>query len=170
MRRFRRGMTLTEVLVAGAILTLLTLVFFNGIILSSRIARENAEILQAEGIAWDAVWMTFNEDYETLKKHAASTTPKTYGQTIELSESAAPELSKQRYAEPARLTVQLSRLSIAELPSDIRTQCKNEPVIMIEANVEWGAPGKRRKLYDKESETGQRVFVYRSSLSRVETW
>ena len=146
----RRGMTLVEVMVAGAILTLLTVALFQGIILASRIARENAELLQAEGVAWDAVWMAFNEDYDRLRGQCPSV------RTVTLSEDMAPELAG--YAQAPTLTVSLSRA---------REIVDGRPVdfVAIEGDVEWGPSGRRRKVSDV-----QRTFVYRSSLGRARTW
>ena len=56
----RRGVTLVEVMLAGSIIVLASLAIFEGIIVSARIAHENAEILKAEAVVWDAVWKKFN--------------------------------------------------------------------------------------------------------------
>ena len=65
-RTGKRGVTLIEVMLAGAILTLLSLALFSGISVAARIAHENAELLSAEAVAWDAVWKRFNEDYSKI--------------------------------------------------------------------------------------------------------
>lgn len=144
----RRGMTLVEVMVAGAILTLLTLCFFEGVTLATRIAHDNAELMQAEGVAWDAVWMTFNEDYDDLLAKCPAT------RTVVLSQEAAPDLT--RHKEQAILQITTSK---------IRQQIDGRLVdfISIEGDVEWGPSSRRRRLSDT-----QRTFVYRGPLSRVE--
>lgn len=144
----RKGMTLIEVMVAGAILTLLSIAFFEGISLASRLAHENAELMQAESVAWDAVWMTFNEDYDDLLAGCPTT------RTVVLSEKTAPDLA--RYNSSAVLLVSTSK---------VREQIDGKTVdfIAIEGDVEWGPSNRRRRLSNT-----QRTFVYRGPLSRVE--
>ena len=54
MRRAKRGVTLVEVMLAASILALMVLALFEGIAVSARVARENAEYLQADAYAFDA--------------------------------------------------------------------------------------------------------------------
>ena len=138
----RKGFTLVECAVAGALLAALALVFLQGIGVATRIAEENARLLAADGVAWDAVWKKFNEGYGNMS----------YGTRTEtLVESAAPAL----YAEgcEAKLTVQVSAV-----PGFSHLKC-------ISADVEWGPDGCRRKLSDYHD-----VWVFRSSLERSKTW
>ena len=67
MRRGRGGATLIEVMLAAAILSLMVLALFEGIAVSARIARENAEYLQADAYAFDLAWKRFNESYGALR-------------------------------------------------------------------------------------------------------
>lgn len=62
----RAGFTLVEVMVAGSVLALLSLAFFEGVIVASKIARENSERMAAEAFAFDLAWMRFNEAYKSL--------------------------------------------------------------------------------------------------------
>lgn len=146
--RLRRGITLVETMVAGAMLTLLSLAFFKGLSLSSRIAHDNAETLEAESLAWDAVWTAFNEDYDDLLAKSPVT------RRVTLSGDAAPQLT--RYNGPAELTVALSRFRMS-------VDGKAVDYVCVEGDVEWGPMNRRRKLSDT-----QRTFVYRGPLSRVE--
>lgn len=141
-------MTLIELMIAGAILTLLSVAFFEGVSLATRISHDNAELMQAEGLAWDAVWMTFNEDYGELLVKCPTT------RRVVLSNEAAPELT--RYDSPAVLDVSLtrSRVAIDGRPVDF---------VAVEADVEWGPAVRRRRLSGT-----QRTFAYRGPLSRVE--
>lgn len=62
----RRGVTLAECMVASAVLGLLVLVLLSGVTVATRIADDNAQLLAAEAVAWDAAWKRFNEDYDNL--------------------------------------------------------------------------------------------------------
>ncbi len=152
--RSARGFTLVETMVAGAILALVTLALFEGITVAARLSRENAEILQAEGIAWDAVWSAFNEDYSLLlaecRKGSGGTTAV---RTVTLPDGAAPLLAK--YDTPPTLSVTLTKTEV-----DVDGSTKN--FVSVEGDVTWGPSAKRRSL----SET-QRTFVWRSPMGRV---
>lgn len=64
--RRMRGFTLVETMVAGSILALLTCALLEGIIVATRISRDNSEHLAAEALAFDLAWMKFNEEYRAL--------------------------------------------------------------------------------------------------------
>ena len=49
-------MTLIEVILAGSIAVLMTLALLEGIIVSTKISHENAQLLAAEGYAWETAW------------------------------------------------------------------------------------------------------------------
>lgn len=70
--RILHGFTLVETMMAGAILALLTCALLEGIIVATRLSRENSERLAAEAFAFDLAWMKFNEDYASL---SIGTTP-----------------------------------------------------------------------------------------------
>ena len=147
-RKGKRGVTLIEVMLAGAILTLLSLALFNGIALAARIAHENAETLSAEAVVWDAVWKRFNEDYGTSIRNSAT------GEWVEETLSGAktnavPALAG--YDTPPKLKLRVSALT--------------ETLCSIEGDLEWGPAAKRRNLSDVCP-----VFVYRSELGRVVSW
>ena len=149
IRKGKRGFTLIEVMLAGAILTLLSLALFNGISVAARIAHENAELLSAEAVVWDAVWKRFNEDYSTSIRNAAAN-----GWVEEtLTSNAAPALAVYGTASGAMPKLKLRVSSISE------TLC------CIEGDLEWGPVNNRRTL----SEVCP-VFVYRGELGRVVTW
>ena len=141
----RRGVTLVEVMLAGGIMVLASLAIFEGIIVSTRIAHENAEILKAEAVVWDAVWKKFNEDYEKMG-------PQTF--TWVVSSNAAPDLVRSGYAAPV-LTLSVT-IPQAEGFDELRC---------IEGDIEWGPTGRRKRLSDI-----QRTFVYRGPLERSPTW
>lgn len=145
--RFRRcGFTLVEVLVASSVLALMALALLEGIIVSSRIAHENAQLLQAEAIAWDAAWKRFNEDYSKL------VVSETTGWR-DLPEAAAPGL--QGYDVPPKLIV---RVENASVPAGWLSELK-----VVVADVEWGPSSRRHKL----SDGGHEARVFRSDLRRA---
>ena len=139
----RRGVTLVEVMLAGAIVALLSLALFEGIAVASRIAHENAELLSAEAVVWDAVWKKFNEEYSMI---VPGTTTET------LSSNAVPSLALSQYASPV-LTITVSTV---ENSSTLRC---------IAGDMAWGPSNKRKRLSDTCP-----VFVYRGELGRVVGW
>ena len=144
----KRGVTLIEVMLAGAILALLSIALFNGIAIAARIAHENAETLSAEAVVWDAVWKKFNEDYTTIKSAVSTTWTEE-----SLSSNAAPALAV--YGTGA-----------ANLPKlKLRVSGITETLCCIEGDLEWGPSSKRRLLSDICP-----VFVYRGELGRVVSW
>ena len=148
-RKGKRGVTLIEVMLAGAILTLLSLALFNGISVAARIAHENAELLSAEAVVWDAVWKRFNEDYSTSIRNSAAD-----GWVEEtLTSNAAPALAVYGTASGAmpKLKLRVSEIS--------------ETLCCIEGDLEWGPANKRRTLSDVCP-----VFVYRGEQGRAVTW
>ena len=93
----RDGFTLLECTLAGALLCLPAVALLEGIGVTTRVARENAEMLSADAVAWDALWTAFNMDDRSL---ALATSERV------LSEAAAPDL--YHAAHPARLKLWVS--------------------------------------------------------------
>ena len=142
--KYKRGATLVEVMLAGAIITLLSLALFNGISVSARIAHENAETLSAEAVVWDAVWAKFNEDFVTIKDDVG----KGWMEST-VSSNAAPALAV--YDTSPSLRIRVSSIS--------------DTLCCIEGDLIWGPSGKRRQLSDVCP-----LFVYRGELGRVVSW
>ena len=140
----RQGFTLIECALAGAIIGLLSLVLLEGVIVSTRIARENSQLLQAEAIAWDAAWKRFNERYADLEINERATET--------LSATAAPGLQDPSAAPT--LSVRIEQMDIVGW----RTGLKK-----IIADVEWGPSARRQRL----SDSGHAACVCRSELGRV---
>ncbi len=151
-----RGFTLVETMLAGSILLISTLAMFEGITLATRISRENAELLQAEGVAWDAVWTVFNEDYERLIDECNSKSGGVSVRSVTLSDDVAPILA--RYDMAPTLSVTLTKVAVT-----IDSATKN--FVSVEGDVTWGPRLKRRSLSSM-----QRTFVWRGPMSRVETF
>ena len=64
--KMRRGATLVEVMLAGALAVMLTLACLEGVIVSTGIAHENSQLLAAEAYAWDTAWKWLNKSYDDL--------------------------------------------------------------------------------------------------------
>ena len=136
MRRAKRGVTLVEVMLAASILALMVLALFEGIAVSARIARENAEYLQADAYAFDLAWKRYNESYGALRNLVSATAPqRTYDE--DLVEAAAPML--YRAGSPAKSHTTITRVID---PDD----ASNELGVLISVDVEWGAADARRSL------------------------
>jgi type II secretory pathway pseudopilin PulG len=143
----KRGVTLVEVMLAGAILLLLSLALFNGVAIAVRIAHENAETLSAEAVVWDAVWKRFNEEFSMLLPTDGWTSETLVG----VKTNAAPALCV--YDVPPVL-----KLRVSAVPGYTALRC-------IEGDIEWGPTGKRRSLSSVCP-----IFVYRSDMGRVVSW
>lgn len=139
----RKGFSLVECMLAAAIFCLLTLVLFEGVIFSARIGHENADLLAAEGVAWDAVWKRFNEEIDDL------TIESTGWQN--LAAEAAPQLSV--YDASPKIKIKVEAPDLVGWSANLRK---------ISADVEWGPSSKRRKL----SDYSEVPVVYRGELRR----
>ena len=65
----RAGVTLVEVMLAGALTAISVLVTLEAFIVAGKIAHENAETLRADNIAFDLLWRKFYGDYEQLSSN-----------------------------------------------------------------------------------------------------
>ena len=72
-RRFKAGVTLVEVMLAGAMTAFVTLATLEGFIVAAKITHENAETLQADGIAFDLLWRKFYGDFEKMTSTVGKT-------------------------------------------------------------------------------------------------
>ena len=144
----RKGFTLVECVLAGALLSLLSIALLKGVAVATRIAEENAQLLAADGVAWDAVWKTFNEDYDSIAVGS---------NTVWLSESAAPSLYIE--GSKAQLTIVVTNFTMG---TKVDGKWKSYPMKSITANVTWGPQGNRKSLQNYHTN-----FVYRSELGRV---
>ena len=60
----RAGVTLVEVMLAGAMTAAAVLATLEGFIVAGKIAHENAEALRADNVAFDLLWRKFYGDFE----------------------------------------------------------------------------------------------------------
>lgn len=142
----RKGFTLIECSLAGSIFCLMILVLFEGVIVGTRIAHENADMLAAEAVAWDAVWKKFNEDFDNIAIGKV---------TVTLTEEQAPQLLN--YDTAPKLSVTVGYTDIEGFSSSATVMKK------ITADVEWGQSDRRRKL----SDGGHCPQVFRGSMGRT---
>ena len=162
----RRGVTLVEVMLAGSIAALLTLACLEGVIVSTRIAHENSQLLAAEAYAWDTAWRWLNKPYDELNN---STSPKFYpdaGYSV-VSSNDCPMLSKElNGGADAKLYVRVQLLSGSAAP--VR-HGDSAAVKRIDVDVEWGPSTSRRRL-NSLSTTGRSfsipVSVYKCQIDR----
>lgn len=133
-RSLSRGVTLIEVMLAAAIFALMVMALFEGIAVSARIARENAEYLQADAYAFDLAWKLYNEGYEELQKHLGE-------RTETLQESVAKEVVPMLNREGSPVVLRTRIISIS-VPNPIGTTSNG---ILISVDVEWGLPESRRR-------------------------
>ena len=143
MRRGRGGATLIEVMLAAAILSLMVLALFEGIAVSARIARENAEYLQADAYAFDLAWKRFNESYGALRNFVSVSQPEK-NIDEDITEEAAPMLHRPGSSAVSHTTIR----RIAD-PNDASAELG----VLISVDVEWGARRARRRLSSSHTAT-----------------
>ena len=164
--RMRRGATLVEVALAGAIAVLLTLAFMEGIAVAARISHENSQLLAAEAYAWDTAWKWLNKPNDELNNTAtAAFYPSAAGETV--SSNACPVLCRAlNGGADAKVFVRVTFLTGA---SALRRHEADAEAKLIEVDVEWGPATDRRCLNGLAS--GARsysvpVSVYKGPLER----
>ena len=144
MCRSRRGVTFIEVMLAASILALTVLAVFEGIAVSARIARENAEYLQADAYAFDLAWKRYNENYSSLRNLMGKTLTQVELPSEEITEEAAPMLYRAGSAAQSYTTIK----RVMD-PNDASVELG----ILISVDVEWGASGARRRLSSTHTAT-----------------
>lgn len=105
-RRAKAGVTLVEVMLAGALTALVSLATLEGFIVAAKIAHENAEVLRADGVAFDLLWRKFYSDYDNL--------PSTVGKTLE--DKHTDSATSPYYRSP-------STTSVTNMPSFTYNEC-----------------------------------------------
>jgi type II secretory pathway pseudopilin PulG len=131
-----RGVTLIEVMLAASILALMVLALFEGIAVSARIARENAEYLQADAYAFDLAWKRYNESYAVLRNFVSTTSSeRTFDE--EITEEAAPMLYRAGSSAVSHTTI--TRITN---PADASVELG----LLITVDVEWGSSNSRHRL------------------------
>ena len=149
-RRAKRGVTLIEVMLAASILALMVLSLFEGIAVSARIARENAEYLQADAYAFDLAWKRYNENYSSLRNLIGKNQTQVELPSEEITEEAAPMLYRAGSAAQSYTTIK----RVMD-PNDASVELG----ILISVDVEWGTPGARQRLSSTHT-----VMVFKGGL------
>lgn len=139
---FRRGVTLVEIMVAGAILALLSIALFNGAGLAARLAQENAEFLAADAFAFDLALKRSRESYTRLLDIRAERN----GRYIEeeISSNAVPLL--YRASSPARVRTWINW-------AKDRNGQDDPNALQITMDVQWGPNDDRRTLSERQGPT-----------------
>lgn len=138
-RAGKNGFTLVEVMVAGAILALLTCALLEGIIVAVKVSRDNSRHLAAEALAFDLAWLHFNRDYDSdLRKAVLSGSSTT---TYSNAGTLAPTLAN------ANATAQVRISSVNGISG-----------VLIHSEVTWGPSANRQTVAHD---------VFRGSMSRT---
>ena len=141
-RHSQAGMTLVEAMLAGALTVLVSLATLEGFIVAAKIAHENAEVLCADGIAFDLLWRKFYADYDNL--------PSTVGKVLE--DKQTDSSTSPYYRNPASA-------SITNLPSftynESVSNCYGGKLLGV--NLKYGSAGQ----YTRHLE------VFRSNIPRT---
>lgn len=141
-RRAKAGVTLVEVMLAGALTALVSLATLEGFVVAAKIAHENAEVLRADGVAFDLLWRKFYADYDNL--------PSTVGKPLEDRQTNSS--TSPYYRNP-------STTSVTNLPSftynESVSNCYGGKLLGI--NLKYGSEGQ----YTRHLE------VFRSNIPRT---
>ena len=140
--RSKAGVTLVEVMLAGALTALVSLATLEGFIVAAKIAHENAEVLRADGVAFDLLWRKFYADYDNL--------PSTIGKPLE---------NKQTDSTSSPYYRNSSTTSITNLPSFTY----NESV----SNCYGGKLLGVNLRYGSEGQYTRHLEVFRSNIPRT---
>lgn len=164
MKRSKRGVTLIEVLLAGAITALVIVCVMQGVIVSVGICRENSELLAAEAYAWDTAWKWLNKKDEELN---ASATPQYYPSAdgFNIASNECPVIYRSAAMGSPKCYVCVSGVTLA-------SGDQSNLVKRIDVNVEWGATGSRYCLNRIGSAAAKTynvpVTVYKCPIDRGE--
>ena len=141
-RRSKAGVTLVEVMLAGVLTALVSLITLEGFIVAAKIAHENAETLRADGVAFDLLWRKFYADFDNLQS--------TVGKTLE---------NKQTNSSTSPYYRNSSSTSITNMPAYTYNECVSNcnSGKMLWVNLKYGPAGQ----YTRHLE------VFRSNIPRT---
>lgn len=88
----RKGFTLVECMVAGAILALVTTSFMKALSVINRVENENAQYMEADAIVWDVIAESFNREYKEIPKEEREYVTSVRGHAADLHVSFDGEL------------------------------------------------------------------------------
>ena len=167
LRAMRSGMTLIEVILAGSIAVLMTLALLEGIIVSTKISHENAQLLAAEGYAWETAWRWLSKASNDLN---GSSTMMYYQDAagVVIASNECPTICRELTGADAKCYVRVG------VETNLARNGGKTSAQRIDVNVEWGPPSDRRCLTDAwPAGIGSRarsfnmpISVYKSSIDR----
>ena len=71
----RAGVTLLEVMLAGALTAIAVLATLEAFTVAGKVAHENAEALRADNVAFDLLWRKFYGDYDQMRSTVGQLVP-----------------------------------------------------------------------------------------------
>ena len=74
-RKTQAGVTLLEVMLAGALTAIAVLATLEAFTVAGKVAHENAEALRADNVAFDLLWRKFYGDYEQMRSTVGQSVP-----------------------------------------------------------------------------------------------
>lgn len=165
---------MVEVALAGAIAVMVVLALLETIIVSTKIAHENSELLAADAYAFDTAWKWLNKKWEDLPALTAGQVYSTGSSSykIQVAKDECPVLSKAATGGDMAVWVKVT------LKKDGSAVPRNGTTVeakLIEVDVAWGPPGDRKSL-NGQAENGTKnynhpVSLYRCSVDRgTEDW
>ena len=138
--KMRRGVTLTEVMIAGAILSLLALTLFEGVGVAARLSQENAEYLAADAYAFDLAYKRSRESYGELLKVRDAKKGDVLRETI--SSNACPVIFREGRGNAAESLTRINWAKTADGHDDPNA-------LLISVDVEWGPQNRRHAPSDR---------------------
>jgi len=158
------GATLVEVLLAGALLLLVSLSFFEGVVVAGGIAKENSEYLAADAFAYDLAMCVYSQNYETDESNSGivvthkdiSDMASSWGGTGEWQDipetsdgqSLVPVLAKDGWPTP-------------QYRVEVATSTRVKKGKLIQVDVQWGPAGNRQLLSNRHA-----VQIFRANIDR----
>lgn len=164
--RSKRGVTLVEVMLAGAITAMLALAVMQGVIVSVKICHENSELLAAEAYAWDTAWKWLNKKDEEIDDSLDSSAEITFypnANGFSVASNDCPVIYRDGVGGAAKCYVSVRRVEWLSGAETMRAK-------RIDVDVEWGSPGDRRCLNQLVSTTEKTynvpITLYKCSIDR----
>ena len=154
--RARKGVTLIEVMLAGAITVLFTLSLMEALIVSAKISNENAQLLAADAYAWDVAWKWFNKKYDDLTTTDANGI--IYQGTV--SSNECPTLCRQLVGADPKVGIRVRTVTI-------NRHSVESVVRQVDVDMAWGPASDRKSLngmFDGVVETGTKSYSHPISI------
>ena len=161
----RRGVTLVEVMLAGAIAVLFTLALMEGLIVAAKLSNENSQLLAADAYAWDMAWKWFNKKYDDLV--TTDVNGIIYQGTV--SSNECPTLCRQLVGSDARVGIRVRTVTITR--HSVETVARQ-----VDIDLAWGPASDRKSLngmFNGVVESGTKSYshpisIYKCSIDRGE--